>query len=94
MISAVQEAILTDRKVSDALKALDRERLLEDYKDIFATLLGKYSITHFYFHGPDRVNLLRVHNPERNGDLIDRFTALEAERIRRNRFLLLTSAEV
>ena len=28
----------------------------------------------------DRVNLLRIHNPKKNGDLINRFTALEAER--------------
>ncbi|MCX5772937.1 MAG: diguanylate cyclase, partial [Candidatus Hydrogenedentes bacterium] len=36
--------------------------------------------THFNFTGPDRVCILRLHQPEQYGDTIDRFTTLEAER--------------
>jgi PAS domain S-box-containing protein len=40
----------------------------------------KYRITHFYFMAPDRTIFLRVHQPDRRGDLIDRSTLLTAER--------------
>lgn len=38
------------------------------------------AVTHFYFSDPNRICLLRVHAPERRGDRLDRFTALEAQR--------------
>jgi diguanylate cyclase (GGDEF)-like protein len=47
---------------------------------IFHDLRREYGITHLYFTRPDRVNLLRVHKPERHGDVIERFTQREAER--------------
>ena len=47
---------------------------------IFEDLKREYGVTHFYFSGPDRVNLLRVHAPDRYGDTIDRYTTLQAER--------------
>ncbi|CAK8711071.1 histidine kinase [Candidatus Electronema halotolerans] len=41
--------------------------------------LGQYShITHFYFHLPDKTCFLRVHQPDRHGDRIDRFTLAQA----------------
>ncbi|MCP3951829.1 MAG: PAS domain S-box protein, partial [Desulfobacterales bacterium] len=79
-ITALEEIILSDKGLHDALKTLNRQQLLEDYASMFALLREKHGITHFYFHGPDRVNLLRVHKPAKNGDLIYRHTALEAER--------------
>jgi signal transduction histidine kinase len=47
---------------------------------LFGSLRDDHRITHFYFHSPDRINLLRVHRPEQNGDTINRFTLREAER--------------
>ncbi len=79
-LAALEEVFLRDAGLRDALKERDRERLLADYGDVFAQLRQDHGITHFYFHSPDRVNLLRVHKPEKHGDLIDRFTAREAER--------------
>jgi PAS domain S-box-containing protein len=79
-LAALQEVFLSDAGLRETLKDRDRERLLADYGNIFTWLREKNGITHFYFHRPDRVNLLRVHRPEKNGDLIDRFTMLEAER--------------
>ena len=52
----------------------DRERLLETSRYLEQSLSQNYHITHFYFHGPDRVNFLRVHQPKRHGDRIDRLT--------------------
>ena len=63
-----------------ALKSRDRERLLSGHRALFNALHQERGITHLYFHGPDRVNLLRVHNPEKSGGIIERFTACEAQR--------------
>ena len=79
-LAALEEVFLHDSGLREALKDQDRQRLFAHYKSIFAQLREKYGITHFYFHRPNRVNLLRVHKPEKQGDLINRFTALEAER--------------
>ena len=79
-LAALEEVFLRDASLHYAMKDRDRERLLTSYGDVFAQLRQDHGMTHFYFHGPDWVNLLRVHKPEKHGDLIDRFTAREAER--------------
>lgn len=80
MLSAIEDVLLRDRSLIDALKAQDRDRLLANYEPLLSQLRDRHAITHFYFQRPDRVNLLRVHNPGKIGGLIDRFTTLEAER--------------
>lgn len=47
---------------------------------LFDELKKDYAITHLYFTGTDRVDLLRVHIPNRHGDRIDRGTTLAAEK--------------
>ena len=81
MLSAVEEAMLNDPRLYEALQARDRERLYALYDPLYKKLQGNSSLTHFYFHLPDRVNLLRMHEPVLYGDRIDRFTAREAERL-------------
>jgi PAS domain S-box-containing protein len=72
--------ILNDERMAQAFRARDREALLERARPLQETLSRQHRITHLYFHGPDRVNLLRVHHPDEHGDLINRFTLREAER--------------
>ena len=79
-LAAFEGLLLHQSDLVDALKCQDRDRLLAVSNSLFAQLHETHNITHFYFHGPDRVNLLRVHQPERYGDRIDRYTALQAER--------------
>ncbi len=79
-LCAVADMIEDNKSVCDALKARDRQHLLEVYERVFTHLRSEHSITHLYFHGSDRVNILRVHKPEKHGDLIERFTIEEAER--------------
>ncbi len=79
-LNAIEEVLLNDADLRDALKKKDIQALLEVCRNIVLHLRENHGITHFYFHGPDRKNLLRVHKPEKNGDFIDRFTAREAER--------------
>jgi PAS domain S-box-containing protein len=72
--------ILNDERMAHAFRARDREALLERAGPLQKTLSRQHKITHLYFHGPDRINFLRVHHPEEHGDLINRFTLREAER--------------
>ncbi|HIJ79490.1 MAG: hypothetical protein OEY01_11805, partial [Desulfobulbaceae bacterium] len=63
-----------DESLQQAWLAKDRGLLLQQALPIFKELKPKYRVTHFYFHGLDKVNFLRVHNPPRHGDFIKRFT--------------------
>jgi hypothetical protein len=80
MMGAALEAIQVDRRLKAALKVKDRVALLDNSLTLFGQWNAEHEITHLYFSGPDRVNILRVHKPEKHGDRIDRFTTLEAEK--------------
>jgi PAS domain S-box-containing protein len=79
MATAIQ-TIFNDDRIAQAFRARDRDALLERARPLQETLSRQHKITHLYFHGPDRINILRVHHPEEYGDLINRFTLREAER--------------
>lgn len=72
--------IARDEALKAAFRARDRQGLLNKARPIFERLRAESGITHFYFHDAKRVNFLRVHRPDRFGDVIDRYTAVEAER--------------
>ena len=69
-----------DRDLSGIYRSGDRDALYQAALPIFRNLSPRHRITHFYFTGLDRVNFLRVHNPQRHGDVIDRYTMREAVR--------------
>ncbi len=79
-LSAAIQPIAASAVVRKALREGDAAALLTDWRPVFETLQRQNHITHFYFFDTNRVCLLRVHQPERRGDLITRLTALEAER--------------
>ncbi|MDP2878077.1 MAG: EAL domain-containing protein [Sulfuricella sp.] len=79
-LGAVLETILRDEKLQAALRAGDRDALLKRSAPLFKNLHDQYGITHFYFEDAARVNVLRVHQPERHGDTINRHTTLTAEK--------------
>ncbi|MCK4378827.1 MAG: PAS domain S-box protein, partial [Deltaproteobacteria bacterium] len=79
-LDALGQVLIQDPRLRAALKARDRKRLLSDYQPVFTKLKADHGLTHFYFISTDRVCLLRVHKPEKHGDLIDRFTMREAKR--------------
>lgn len=58
----------------------DREALLEKTQPVFEKIKERFNISHFYFHLPDKTCFLRVHNPQRHGDLITRHTINFAEK--------------
>ena len=69
-----------DRDLSAAYRSGDRNALYQAALPIFRDISPQHQISHFYFTDVDRVNFLRVHNPQRHGDVIDRFTMREASR--------------
>ncbi|MFZ4535289.1 diguanylate cyclase domain-containing protein [Propionivibrio sp.] len=79
-LSMALQPIAADATVQAALRDGDAERLLAVWGPVFKTLNRQYKLTHAYFLDQNRIALLRLHKPERRGDLIGRFTALEAER--------------
>lgn len=59
----------------------DREKLLAVALPIFNEIKSRHDITHFYFHNLDNTCFLRVHSPERYGDLITRHTLNQAAKL-------------
>ena len=55
-------------------------RALAAWGPLFESIRRDNNVTHFDFLDTNRVCLLRLHNPARRGDRVERFTALEAER--------------
>ena len=79
-LETVIDILAHDDDLRDGLARKDRQALLEHAAPMFARMKHTYGISHLYFTGPDRVNLLRMHEPERYGDIIDRVTTTVAER--------------
>ncbi len=79
-LSLALSTLTLNRELLAAFKARDRERLLGLTESYFEGLRSHFDVTHLYFTGPDRVNILRLHKPDLYGDRVDRFTTLEAEK--------------
>jgi hypothetical protein len=56
----------------------DRQQLLNRADPLFKEIRKRHEITHFYFHSTDRSCFLRIHNPPRHSDQIDRYTLAQA----------------
>jgi diguanylate cyclase (GGDEF)-like protein len=78
-LEMVLDILYLDAELRKALAAQDRQALLRLAAPIYERMNRAYGITHLYFQTPDRVNLLRAHNPKRYGDVIDRATMRLAE---------------
>ena len=78
LFSSLIEIIETNETLRRKWIARDRQGLLEYCKPTFEKLRAKYQVTHFYFHDIDKTCFLRVHNPDRFGDRITRYTLAEA----------------
>jgi PAS domain S-box-containing protein len=85
-MAAMLDILIEETGLAPALAAGNREKLLAGYASVFARLKTRYAITHFYFLDPGRICLLRVHNPEKHTDRIQRITALQAEKTGKTAF--------
>ncbi|MBI5937741.1 MAG: EAL domain-containing protein [Betaproteobacteria bacterium] len=78
-LATATDLLMRDPALIHAMQKRDRAELLQHSLPIFERLRTQYRVSHIYFHAPDRVNFLRVHQPERHGDKIDRVSAKQAE---------------
>ena len=78
-LTAILATIAKEHNVVEALQNRDAESLLESYGDLFEQLKQDHGIISFSFDDSDRICLLRIHDPEKHGDKIERSTILEAE---------------
>ncbi|MBV5263882.1 ATP-binding protein [Pinisolibacter aquiterrae] len=74
LMRATVAGLGTSEEIARAFRARDRAKLRTLAAPLFETLHRDHRITHLYFTGLDRVNFLRLHEPESHGDVIDRFT--------------------
>lgn len=74
LLSALIDSLQGNQSLQRAWLDRDREKLLQLATPSFQSYKSKHRVTHFYFHDLDRINFLRIHNPARYGDYIDRFT--------------------
>jgi diguanylate cyclase (GGDEF)-like protein/PAS domain S-box-containing protein len=78
-LSSMLDIIIKNPHMKKNMITGDRNALLKHSTVYFNTFKEKHNITLFYFHLPERINFLRVHKPEFNGDLINRTSILKAE---------------
>ena len=84
LLSTTLELVAKDEGLQKAWETKDRNFLLQLSAPLLKEMGEKHRITHFYFHNPDRTNFLRVYDPDRFGDVVNRFTLLEAVRTGQN----------
>lgn len=78
MMDTAIDALLNDPTLRAAMRANDAATLYARVRPLYEHLRADAHITHVYFTRADRVTLLRVHEPDRRGDIIDRVTMLDA----------------
>lgn len=83
LLSAEISHLQTHDELAVLFIARDRDNLYTYSRDIFEYMRREHNITHFYFHGVDGRNFLRVHQKNRFGDEITRETMREAMRLGR-----------
>ncbi len=78
ILDSIIHFLKKDQSIQNAWLAKDRDILLDNTRSLFDKFRLDYGITHFYFIDTNNVCFLRIHNPTRYGDHIDRFTLNQA----------------
>ncbi len=78
-IRAIISGLKLNKELSSLFATGNRNAILEYTAPLYKELNCDYNITHFYLTGLDRVNILRVHAPDRYGDTINRITTIKAQ---------------
>jgi PAS domain S-box-containing protein len=78
LLSSILHTVAKVGQYQTLFVAKDRKALLDSTLPIFEKLKTNNKITHFYFHGLDHENFLRVHKPTKFGDTIQRSTIIMA----------------
>jgi len=78
-IRAIMSGLKLNKELSSLFATGNRQAIFEYAEPLYKELNQDYNITHFYFTGIDRVNILRVHAPNRYGDIINRITTINTQ---------------
>lgn len=78
-ISGLIRLLKKNKKIEQAWKVKKRDVLLNVSREFYQTFKQDFDITHFYYHDLAGVNFLRVHQPNRHGDKIERISFLQAK---------------
>ena len=78
LLGSLNKTARRNEAMQQAWLAKDRQNLLRHALPQFKEMLNEHGITHFYFIGLDQTCFLRVHQPSRHGDIIERKTMLKA----------------
>lgn len=85
LLNTIIDSLRSNPNLQKAWLAQDRSLLLENTAPLLKDLNTKHRITHFYFHTVDSTNFLRVYDPKRYGDKIERYTLAEAAKTGKNK---------
>ncbi|HIJ66443.1 MAG TPA: PAS domain S-box protein [Candidatus Hydrogenedentes bacterium] len=78
LMTSALEVFQGSPELRQAWQARNRKRLLAATQPIWEKLRPEHHVARFSFHTPERVCFLRAHDPGRHGDVIDRFTLVQA----------------
>ena len=82
-LAVALQTISVNPALKEDLRSRNTGRLYTVWNPTFEKMKQEGTISHFYFLDKNRVCILRLHKPEARGDIINQFTAVEAERTRR-----------
>jgi len=85
-ILALLDVMANVEGARDALQEQNRLKLNGLFQEFYQKLRRSQGITHFYFHSPELVNIIRLHNVDRYGDQINRQTSLRSSMKKRSSF--------
>ena len=77
-LAGLLELMGKDHSLQQLWLQKDRQALYEHTSSFYNESCLRDDITHYYFHDTDRTCFLRVHQPERYGDTISRYTLDQA----------------
>lgn len=69
----IAQSIALDTNVRDSMERRDREGLLSHLASMFEELRDHFGLVHIHFHLPPGISFLRVHSPNKHGDLLTPF---------------------
>jgi len=77
--SASLDNLTHPSRVAHSFTLANKPFFLSNFTADYANLNQRLSISHFYFSTAERRNIIRLHAPERSGDIINRSTTIAAE---------------
>jgi PAS domain S-box-containing protein len=77
-LTALMESVKQDTSLQQAFLSGNRDRLLKVVSPLLQELREKHGVTNVYFVDTNRVCFLRGYEPTKYGDVIDRFTMVDA----------------